>query len=56
MRAIGQPHHVTAMIMIPDRAEAFAACRALIDELKRTVPVWKHQLFEDGESEWVNSA
>ncbi len=35
------------------RAEAFAACRALIDELKATVPIWKHQRFADGTEEWV---
>jgi molybdopterin synthase catalytic subunit len=38
----------------PHRAEAFGACRALIDELKATVPIWKHQRFADGTSEWVN--
>jgi len=38
------------------RGEAFAACRALIDELKAAVPIWKHQVFGDGGSEWVNSA
>lgn len=38
------------------RAEAFEACRALIDDLKATVPIWKHQRFAGGESEWVNSA
>jgi molybdopterin synthase catalytic subunit len=38
------------------RAEAFHACRALIDELKATVPVWKHQQFTDGSDEWVGSA
>lgn len=38
------------------RDEAFTACRALIEELKASVPVWKHQQFADGESEWVNSA
>ena len=38
------------------RDEAFAACRALIEDLKADVPVWKHQRFADGESEWVNSA
>ena len=37
-------------------AAAFTACRALIDELKQSIPVWKHQVFGDGESEWVNSA
>ncbi|HEY9564817.1 MAG TPA: molybdenum cofactor biosynthesis protein MoaE [Nocardioides sp.] len=34
---------------------AFAASRALIDRLKAEVPIWKHQLFEDGDEEWVNS-
>jgi molybdopterin synthase catalytic subunit len=38
------------------REEAFAACRALIEDLKQTVPVWKHQHFSGGDSEWVNSA
>lgn len=38
------------------RAEAFDACRALIDELKATVPIWKHQRFDDGSSEWVGCA
>ena len=38
------------------RATAFEACRALIDELKATVPIWKHQRFTSGDSEWVNSA
>jgi molybdopterin synthase catalytic subunit len=38
------------------RAEAFDACHALIDELKASVPVWKHQLFTDGSAEWVGSA
>ena len=35
------------------RGDAFAACRALIDELKSRVPIWKHQVFDDGEDEWV---
>ncbi len=38
------------------RAEAFAACRELIDDLKRTVPIWKRQVFTSGTSEWVGSA
>ena len=37
----------------PHRAEAFDAARALIDDLKATVPIWKHQLFTDGGEEWV---
>jgi len=39
----------------PHRAEAFAAARELIDELKATVPIWKHQLFSDGAEEWVGT-
>jgi molybdopterin synthase catalytic subunit len=38
------------------RAEAFRACHALIDELKASVPIWKHQRFTDGSAEWVGSA
>ncbi len=37
------------------RAEAFEACRALIDDLKTSVPIWKHQVFADGQEEWVGS-
>ena len=35
------------------RGDAFVACRALIDELKSRVPIWKHQVFTDGGDEWV---
>jgi molybdopterin synthase catalytic subunit len=38
------------------RKEAFAACAELVDEVKRLLPVWKHQLFADGTDEWVGSA
>jgi len=30
------------------RAQAFEACRWLIDTLKKTVPIWKKEHFEDG--------
>jgi molybdenum cofactor synthesis domain-containing protein len=36
------------------RAEAFAACSELVDEVKRQLPIWKHQTFADGTDEWVN--
>lgn len=39
----------------PHRGEAFDAARALIDELKDTVPIWKHQIFGDGDEEWVGT-
>jgi molybdopterin synthase catalytic subunit len=47
---------VVVGVSCPHRAEAFHACHALIDELKATVPVWKHQRFTDGTDEWVGSA
>jgi molybdopterin synthase catalytic subunit len=37
------------------RGEAFAAAKAMIDQLKDTVPIWKHQLFADGTEEWVGT-
>ena len=37
----------------PHRGEAFEACRTLIDDLKAQVPIWKHQVFADGDAEWV---
>jgi molybdopterin synthase catalytic subunit len=37
------------------RAQAFEACRRLIDELKTDVPVWKHQTYASGDAAWVGS-
>jgi len=37
------------------RREAFATCAELVEEVKRVLPVWKHQVFADGTDEWVNS-
>jgi molybdopterin synthase catalytic subunit len=37
------------------RGEAIEGCRALIDELKATVPIWKYQKFTDGTDEWVGT-
>jgi molybdopterin synthase catalytic subunit len=44
---------VVVAVSCTHRGEAFDACRALIDELKARVPIWKHQTFADGEQEWV---
>ncbi len=46
---------VVVAVSCAHRGEAFDACRALIDELKATVPIWKHQRFGDGTDEWVGS-
>ncbi len=52
--AIGDAAVVVATAAV-HRGEAFEASRALIDELKATVPIWKHQLFTDGTDEWVGT-
>ncbi|MFB7778523.1 molybdenum cofactor biosynthesis protein MoaE [Streptomyces bauhiniae] len=52
--AIGDVAVITA-VSCPYRAEAFAACRKLIDTLKHEVPVWKRQIFTDGATEWVGA-
>jgi molybdopterin synthase catalytic subunit len=36
----------------PHRAEAFAACRAMIDRLKESVPIWKKEIATDG-AQWM---
>ena len=35
------------------RGAAFDACRYIIDSIKDRVPIWKHQRFDDGSTEWV---
>ena len=56
-------HHRTGTLQIGEvaviiavsaahRAAAFEACRFIIDTLKETVPIWKKEIFEDGDV-WV---
>lgn len=45
---------VAVLATAPHRDEAFAACRAAIDRIKRTVPIWKKEIRPDGSSEWVD--
>lgn len=58
-------HHRTGALEVGDvaviigvasvhRAEAFRACSWVIDELKRTVPIWKHEFREDG-GVWIGA-
>ncbi len=46
---LGQPAVVVA-VSAPHRGEAFEAARFAIDELKRTVPIWKREVWDGGES------
>lgn len=43
---------VVIAVSAAHRAAAFDACRYIIDTLKQTVPIWKKEIFEDGEI-WV---
>ncbi|MFT3743993.1 MAG: molybdenum cofactor biosynthesis protein MoaE [Pyrinomonadaceae bacterium] len=43
---------VVISVAAPHRRAAFAACEWLIKELKRTVPIWKKEVYADGEV-WV---
>ena len=52
--AIGDSAIVCA-VSAAHRAEAFAACAALVDEVKLQLPIWKRQDLADGSEEWVNS-
>src|SRR5262245_37820964 len=45
---------VAIVAVAPHRAEAFAACRAAIDRIKTTVPIWKREFHPDGTSDWVD--
>jgi molybdopterin synthase catalytic subunit len=51
--APGEPSVVIA-VSTPHRADAFEACRFLIDELKRDVAIWKKEVWADGGGTWVH--
>ncbi|PXY37109.1 molybdenum cofactor biosynthesis protein MoaE [Prauserella endophytica] len=65
LRAVAVSHRLGALeigdvalacaVAADHRAEAFAACAELVDEVKARLPVWKYQKFTDGTDEWVNS-
>lgn len=45
---------VAIAVSAAHRREAFDAGQWLIDELKRTVPIWKKERWADGRSEWIH--
>ena len=51
---IGEPS-VAVAVASPHRAEAFAACRYVIDAVKAQVPIWKKEFYEDG-AEWLEGS
>ncbi len=42
-------------VLAPHRGPAFDACRYLIDELKKRLPIWKKEYYADGDSGWINA-
>jgi molybdenum cofactor synthesis domain-containing protein len=65
VRAVAVSHRLGALeigdvalacaVAAEHRAQGFAACAELVDEVKARLPIWKHQKFTDGTDEWVNS-
>jgi molybdopterin synthase catalytic subunit len=45
---------VLVAVSTPHRADAFAACKFLIDKLKAEATIWKKEIWADGSSTWVD--
>jgi molybdopterin synthase catalytic subunit len=45
---------IAIAVAAPHRAQAFEACRYVIEEVKRRVPIWKKELRADGSEQWVD--
>lgn len=45
---------VVIAVATPHRKDAFEACRWVIDTLKKVVPIWKKEIYENGE-EWLEA-
>jgi molybdopterin synthase catalytic subunit len=66
VRAIAVSHRIgvleigdaalVAAVAADHRRAAFDTCALLVDTVKARLPVWKHQIFDDGTDEWVGSA
>ena len=50
---VGAPSVIIA-VSTPHRADAFAACKWLIDALKQDVAIWKKEVWADGSGTWVH--
>ncbi|KRC32371.1 molybdenum cofactor biosynthesis protein MoaE [Oerskovia sp. Root22] len=46
---------LVAAVSSAHRAQAFAVCGDLVEEVKAALPVWKRQVFADGTHEWVGA-
>jgi molybdopterin synthase catalytic subunit len=50
---VGEPS-VVIVVSTPHRAQAFEACKWLIDTLKSEAAIWKKEVWADGSSTWVH--
>jgi molybdopterin synthase catalytic subunit len=50
--AIGEASLLVA-VSAPHRREAFEACHHAVDRIKQVVPIWKKEIWEDGDGAWV---
>lgn len=50
----GEPS-VAIAVSAAHRADGYDASRYVIEELKRRLPVWKHERYAEGDSEWLGS-
>ena len=46
---------IAIAVAAPHRAAAFEACRYVIEEVKRRVPIWKREVHGDGTAVWVDA-
>ena len=46
---------VAIAVSAPHRAEAFEACRYVIEEIKKRLPVWKQERYVTGEERWLGT-
>jgi molybdopterin synthase catalytic subunit len=46
---------IIVAVACPRRVQAFEACAEIVDKIKHTVPIWKHEQFADGTAQWVGA-
>ena len=47
---------LAVVVAAPHRAQAYAASRFLVEQIKHEVPVWKREQYNDGTSQWISGA
>jgi molybdopterin synthase catalytic subunit len=51
---VAEEASIAIVVATPHRADAFAACRYVIEEVKKRLPIWKKELRADGTATWVD--